>query len=112
MTDPAPVVEGSCYAVIFTTRSRSTDSDLYLETARKMEELAVVQPGYLGIDSARTPGELGITVSYWRDLGAIKAWRDHAEHTVAQRLGRERFYEMFTLRIAKVEHARAWRRER
>jgi len=31
--------------------------------ARKMEELAQQQPGYLGIESARD--KIGITVSYW-----------------------------------------------
>ncbi|MEQ8664415.1 MAG: antibiotic biosynthesis monooxygenase [Rhodospirillales bacterium] len=108
MDQPTPVFDGPHFAVIFTTRSRNTDNTLYLETAEEMERLAAEQPGYLGIDSARSPDGLGITVSYWRDLDAIAAWRDNTRHKVAQQLGRDKFYELFTLRIARVEHGRAW----
>lgn len=110
MEDPTPVFEGPHYAVIFTTRSRSTDSRQYVDLAAEMERLAATQPGYLGIDSARTPDGLGITVSYWRDLEAIAQWRDHARHRIAQKLGRDEFYELFTLRVARVESGRTWRR--
>lgn len=53
------------------------------------------------MESARE--ELGITVSYWRDLEAISAWKANAEHQLAQQLGRERWYASFHTRIAKVE---------
>ena len=58
------------YAVIFT--SVKTDNDPgYSEMAEKMIELAQKQEGFLGIESARE--ELGITVSYWRDLESINS---------------------------------------
>ncbi len=46
---------------------------------------------------------LGITVSYWQDEAAIRAWKADVEHLTAQRLGKERWYEHYQLRIAKVE---------
>ncbi|MGI9624185.1 MAG: antibiotic biosynthesis monooxygenase family protein [Acidimicrobiales bacterium] len=95
------------YAVIFaTTRSATDADDGYEETAARMEELARAQPGYLGIDSARS--DIGITVSYWCDEAAITAWRDNFEHEEARRLGRERFYESYFLRVARVERAYSW----
>ena len=66
-----------------------------------MVELAATQPGFLGIESVRDG--LGITVSYWRDLASIAAWRSNVEHLGAQRLGRERWYQSFRLRVARVE---------
>lgn len=51
--------------------------------ADRMVELAEKQPGFLGVESARN--ELGITVSYWNDLASIKAWKQHAEHTIAHK---------------------------
>ena len=89
------------YAVIFTSQRTAGDHG-YAETARRMVELAREQPGFLGVDSARDD-ELGITVSYWRDLESIRAWKAQAEHREAQRLGRERWYRRFTLRVARVE---------
>ena len=88
------------YAVIFTTLRTEVDDD-YLKTADRMEELAKEQDGYLGIESARF--ELGITVSYWRDLEAIKRWRNNTEHTLAREMGRKKWYKTFKLRICKVE---------
>jgi len=88
------------YAVIFTSVRTATNDD-YAETAAHMLELAAKIDGFLGVDSARE--EVGITVSYWRDMDAIKAWREHPEHMEAQRRGREEWYESFTTRVCAVE---------
>ena len=69
--------------------------------AARMDELAKLQPGYLGIDSARS--DLGITVSYWRDLESIGSWRNQMEHLVAQQRGREGWYERYTVRVCRVQ---------
>ena len=52
-----------------------------------MEELAKKEKGYLGIESARN--EIGITVSYWKDLDSIKTWKENVVHKVAQEKGKE-----------------------
>ena len=54
-------------AVIFTSRRTTADEEEYVLVAQRMEELALAQPGYLGIESARDPHtRFGITVSYWQ----------------------------------------------
>lgn len=88
------------YAVIFTTLLND-DLTEYIETAERMEELAKQQDGYLGIESARN--ELGITVSYWKDLDAILQWKNNVKHTEARNRGREQWYKQYQLRICKVE---------
>lgn len=94
------------YAVIFASVRSSGDGG-YAEMAGRMLSLARGRDGYLGSDSGRGPDGLGITVSYWRDLDAVKAWKADAEHREAQRLGREDWYTAFTVRIARVERAYA-----
>lgn len=88
------------YAVIFTSL-RTGGDDGYAEMADAMVELASRQPGFLGVESARDG--LGITVSYWDSLEAIAAWKRHAEHLIAQKLGRERWYAAYKTRICRVE---------
>jgi heme-degrading monooxygenase HmoA len=73
--------------------------------ADRMAALAAEQPGYLGVDSARGADGLGITVSYWESEAAVLAWKGIAEHLGAQRLGRERWYQHYELRVARVERA-------
>ena len=88
------------YAVIFTSLRTKVDGG-YDAMATLMVALAAQQPGFLGVESARN--ETGITVSYWRDLKSIVEWKQHAEHQVAQTLGREKWYESYTTRICLVE---------
>jgi heme-degrading monooxygenase HmoA len=88
------------YAVIFSSLNTEI-VDGYAETAARMVELAAQQPGFLGVESARE--ELGITVSYWSDLDSIKAWKRNAEHLLAQKMGRDKWYSSYKTRIARVE---------
>jgi len=88
------------YAVIFTSVRTEGDQG-YRDVSDRMLELASQQPGYLGVESARE--DVGITVSYWADLESIKNWKANIEHIEAQRNGRQRWYQSFKVRIAKVE---------
>jgi len=93
------------WTVIFPNQRTRIDAKGYEVMAKRMIELASVQPGCLGFDSARDEQGFGITVSYWDSLEAIKAWRDHPEHKQAQTLGREKWYTQYDLHIACVEHS-------
>lgn len=88
------------YAVIFTSVS-TENNEGYSEMAEIMESLAQQQEGYLGIESARN--EIGITVSYWKDLESIRNWKQNIDHLEAQRKGRASWYKSYTVRIALVE---------
>jgi heme-degrading monooxygenase HmoA len=88
--------------VIFT--SLRTDGDRgYGKMAERMAQLAEQQPGFLGVETARTPEGLGITVSYWASEEAIAAWKAHADHKMAQEGGQRVWYSGYHLRVAKVE---------
>ncbi|HWB64845.1 MAG TPA: antibiotic biosynthesis monooxygenase [Chitinophagales bacterium] len=88
------------YAVIFTSLRNEGDNG-YEEMGGRMEQLAMQQPGYLGHESVRDG--LGITVSYWENLDAVKHWKANAEHLLAQKYGRETWYKAYKVRICLVE---------
>lgn len=88
------------YAVIFT--SERTDGDNgYAEMAGEIERLASAQPGFLGAESARDG--IGITVSYWESLEAIRNRKQNERHLIAQQRGKAEWYARYTTRICKVE---------
>ncbi|MBB5020159.1 heme-degrading monooxygenase HmoA [Chitinivorax tropicus] len=93
------------YVVIFTSLRNQYDEVGYEAMAERMLALAQCQAGFLGAESARGSDGLGITVSYWRDEASIQAWRNQLDHLEAQRLGRTRWYERYSLRVAHVERA-------
>ena len=97
---PVNTPEPPYYIVIFTTRLKENNEG-YEEMAAKMVELASQQDGFLGVESARE--DIGITVSYWRDLSSIRKWGAHSEHLVAKKMGMKNWYENHITRIAKVE---------
>ncbi|MDV5860793.1 antibiotic biosynthesis monooxygenase [Pseudomonas mendocina] len=96
------------YVVIFTSLRTEVDAG-YAEAAQRMLELAAQQPGFLGVESARSDG-LGITLSYWQSEEAIRAWREHAEHSAVREQGRADWYAAFATRVAKVERAYSFSR--
>ena len=100
----AKTPEPPYYAVIFTWQRTKGDRG-YEVMAQGSLELALKQPGCLGAEGVCDAGGLGIAVSYFTDEPAIHAWKQNAQHLVAQRLGMEHWYSHYELRIAKVERA-------
>jgi heme-degrading monooxygenase HmoA len=97
-------------AVIFASQRTTADPQGYHDAADAMEALAQTQPGYAGIDSARGGDGFGITVSYWTDDDAAKAWRDHPEHIAIRNRGRAVWYVSYTISVARVERGYDWAR--
>ncbi len=93
------------FAAIFTSRRTASDDDAYADMAARMVELAARQPGFIDAESTRGPDGVGITISYWESEEAIVAWRNVAEHRLAQQLGREHWYADYEIRIAQVTRA-------
>lgn len=91
------------YLVSFTSQRTTSDPEEYDSISNEMVNLAVAQKGYLGHELTRDSSGFGITLSYWEDRISILNWRNQVEHLHAQRLGREKFYQNFITRIAKVE---------
>ena len=87
----APLPEPPYYIVAFAAQRTEGDNG-YGAMAEKIVELAKSQPGYLGIETTRDAGGFGITNSYWADEASLLAWKDVAQHLLAQKLGRERWY--------------------
>ena len=95
------------YAVIFTSEQEETPEG-YAETAEAMLALAAQQPGFLGVDHARE--RIGITISYWTSLAAIAAWKEQADHRLAQQKGKASWYRRYTVRICSVEREYSFNR--
>ncbi|WP_191557759.1 antibiotic biosynthesis monooxygenase family protein [Metabacillus idriensis] len=101
MNGIAKTPEPPYYAVIFASERTEADNG-YGRMADKMVELASLQSGFLGVESARDEC-LGITVSYWSSLDSIRKWKEHSAHLAAQDRGKAEWYKTFSLRVCKVE---------
>lgn len=92
------------YAVTFSNQMTENTGG-YGPMATLMGETAATMPGYLGMESVRDETGFAITISYWTDEEAIAGWRAHAKHQMAQKRGKDTWYEHYELRVARVERA-------
>ena len=66
-----------------------------------MRELALNEFGCTEFHAV-TDGRDEIALSYWPDEDAIRAWKSHPEHLLAQQAGRDRWYESYSVQVARV----------
>ena len=91
------------YVVIFRSTRNLDDGKLYSVWSRKMEDLVKTIHGYehhFGFRDSDT--REGVTVSYFTSLDAISQWKSLSEHQKAQQLGRESFYEQYSVQVCQV----------
>jgi heme-degrading monooxygenase HmoA len=91
-------------AVIFEVEPAAGQREAYLKTAAGLRQLLDGVDGFISIErfqSLNDPDRI-LSLSFWRDEAAVKAWRNTEEHRSAQALGRRRVFEDYRLRIAHV----------
>lgn len=90
--------------VVFRNRLRPDGASGYPEEAARMDELARTMPGFISAKTFQARDGERVTIAEFASLEAVNAWRDHPEHEVAQRHGRDRYYETYDLQVAEVLH--------
>jgi len=88
------------YVVIFRAKIHSLDAD-YARVATRMRDLALTQFGCTEFHAV-TQGSDELALSYWPSEEAIRAWKSHPEHLLAQQAGRERWYESYSVQVAAM----------
>ena len=88
------------FVVIFRAKTKDLDEE-YTEVSKRMQELAV---SYGCIETVSTfENGLEITLSYWHDEAAIIAWKKNSEHSIAQQIGRDRWYDSYIIEVCEVK---------
>lgn len=96
------------WAVIFTLVRTPNDPEGYAAAATEMWQLVREQPGYLAMDSVHGPDRRGIVVAYFANEEAMREWKANARHRAVQKMGREKWYETYRIRIGKIERDNAF----
>ncbi|MER9250664.1 antibiotic biosynthesis monooxygenase [Mesorhizobium sp. M0598] len=91
-------------AVIFEVEPAAGRRDAYLGIAAELRPLLDGIDGFLSIERFQSlvdPDKI-LSLSFWRDEEAVKAWRNTEEHRQAQKAGRGGIFAGYRLRIAHV----------
>ena len=91
-------------AVIFEVLPAPGKRDSYLDLAARLRPMLEEIDGFISVErfeSLTTPGKI-LSLSFFRDEEAVKAWRNTAEHRATQSKGRAGIFTDYRLRIACV----------
>lgn len=91
-------------AVIFEVEPRSGQADRYFDIAAELRPMLEATDGFLSVErfeSLTRPGRF-LSLSFWRDEDAVRAWRCRTEHRAAQQQGRSAVFAGYRLRVAQV----------
>jgi len=91
-------------AVIFEVEPAEGKRDAYLGIAANLRPLLDGIDGFISIErfqSLADPKRI-LSLSFWRDEEAVRAWRNTEEHRQAQQAGRGGIFAGYRLRIAHV----------
>ncbi|ESX49695.1 MULTISPECIES: antibiotic biosynthesis monooxygenase [unclassified Mesorhizobium] len=91
-------------AVIFEVQPAEGKRDAYLGIAAELRPLLDGIDGFISIERFQSLGDPNrvLSLSFWRDEEAVKAWRNTEEHRQAQHAGRGGIFAGYRLRIAHV----------
>lgn len=90
--------------VIFEVRPRAGHAQRYFEIAAGLKHALELVDGFISVErfeSLTQPGKY-LSLSYWRDEEAVRAWRNQALHRQGQREGRAQVFDDYRIRVAAV----------
>jgi heme-degrading monooxygenase HmoA len=88
--------------ILFRSRLTAEAGQDYQSLGADMEALIRENPGYLAHKYYQAEDGERLTLVWFRDAESLKAWREFPPHAEAQRRGRERWYESYTMEVAQV----------
>jgi len=91
-------------AMIFEAQPRADRKDAYLDAVASLRPLLADIDGFISIErfeSLSQPGRL-LSLSFWRDEAAVRAWRNVELHRRIQAAGRASIFDDYRLRVADV----------
>lgn len=95
---------------VFRSRVRAEHMDEYLARAAEMESLARAMPGFISVKDFMAEDGEAVSIHEWESAERLAAWREHPEHKRIQAMGREKFYDEYTLYVCNQPRQSRFRR--
>jgi heme-degrading monooxygenase HmoA len=89
-------------AVLF--ESWPTNTERYIETGENLRQSIQTLDGFISIERFRSVADPDkvVALSFWRDEGAVNAWRNNDLHRSIQGRSRQELFRDYRIRVATV----------
>jgi heme-degrading monooxygenase HmoA len=88
--------------ILFRSRLTAEAGADYQAMNDEMDSLVRQNPGFVDVKSYRADDGERLTVVWWKDEASLRQWREQERHRVAQRTGRQKWYEWYRMEVATV----------
>ena len=85
---------------VFRSRLRRENAEEFQALADRMMKLAEAMPGFISYKVYSSDDGERCSIVEFDSHEQLLAWRNLADHRQAQQIGRERYYEEYTLHVA------------
>jgi heme-degrading monooxygenase HmoA len=91
-------------AVIFEVRMNTGREGDYFDLAGSLRQELEAIDGFISVERFQSINDEDkyVSLSFWRDEAAVKTWREHSGHRLAQQKGKEEIIADFRIRVAEV----------
>ena len=91
-------------AVIFEVEMNPGKSEEYFELAGKLRAELETLDGFISVERFQSVNDDNryVSLSFWRDEEAVRAWKGDADHRAAQERGKRDIFADFRIRVAEV----------
>ena len=91
-------------AVIFEVSPKEEYKNEYFDIADGLKESLLKMDGFISIERFQSLTDTNklLSLSFWRDEAAVKAWRTLGCHRDAQDKGKSKIFDHYRLRVADV----------
>jgi heme-degrading monooxygenase HmoA len=92
------------YAVIFEVEPKPGRRQDYLDIAAALRSELEKIDGFISVERFQSLSHEGkiLSLSFWRDAGAVKRWREHDRHHHAQLKGRAEVFADYRISVVEV----------
>jgi heme-degrading monooxygenase HmoA len=97
--------------ILFRSKLTGQAGNDYEEMNAEMESLVRQNPGFIDVKSYKSEDGERLTVVWFRDEESLREWRNQVRHRVAQKTGREKWYQYYKLEVGNVIRQSNFERE-
>jgi heme-degrading monooxygenase HmoA len=92
------------YIAIINDNKNPETFDGEISPTDKMISIALHQSGFLGLETTRNKKGKWVTISYWSDMDAEKAWEQKGDNQIRKHFDGIALKEFCTISVSKINH--------
>lgn len=103
MTSLAEKLDPPFYAAILNDNAeKPLQDESHLAPSDEMVSIAPAQPGFLGLETTEDQTGNYVSVSYWRDMEALRAWEKRGDFEIRKRFSGAGLKDTCAIRVSKI----------